>query len=315
MTKHKPTDPPLKYPGGKFFLRKEIVACFPDRKDYRVLVEPYCGSCAITLAHDPEGRVEICNDIDGQLINFWRVLQNQDASEELAQIIVNTPVARQEFDEAKARLLQPSSANGNKVRQAADFFLVNRQSVAAQGDDWVRPVLTRTRRRMSDQISAWGTAIDNTFEKVKARLMRILIENKPALEVIKKYADNKGVVTYADPPYLQETRVSKDAYKSFEMSSADHVELLTSLKQAQGFILLSGYPSNLYDDTLKGWHRFVKPMASHAGQGATKGQKLEVLWLNYRAPNPPKTLIYLPPEVATVDAWDYLKGVKPKENS
>ena len=76
---------------------------------------------------------------------------------------------------------------------------------------------------MSDNASAWLSAVDGLAD-VHARLRRVVVENLPALEVIRR-EDGPGTLFYCDPPYLHETRATVDAY-AFEMTEADHRELL-----------------------------------------------------------------------------------------
>ena len=105
------------------------------------------------------------------------------------------------------------------------------------------------------------------------RLRGVQIENKPAIEVVRRF-NFPNVLIYADPPYLLSTRHGKQ-YRC-EMTADDHAELLTVLKAHTGPVLLSGYDSPLYNDALKDWHREeIDVMA----QTATK--RREVLWMNF----------------------------------
>ena len=112
-----------------------------------------------------------------------------------------------------------------------------------------------------------------------ARLRRVLIENMPAVSLIGR-EDSPGTLFYCDPPYLHETRTSTDAY-SFEMSRDEHAELLKTLLHCKGKVILSGYPSQLYDAALKDWNRHSHDLPNNAAAGKQKRRMTEVLWCNF----------------------------------
>jgi DNA adenine methylase len=85
---------------------------------------------------------------------------------------------------------------------------------------------------------------------------------------------------YLDPPYLHQTRETTDAY-ALEMSEADHRDLLAVLRQVEGKVMLSGYPSDLYDAELAGWTRHEMAAPNHASGGRTKRTMTECLWCNW----------------------------------
>ena len=109
--------------------------------------------------------------------------------------------------------------------------------------------------------------------EVAERLRKVQIENRPALEVIKRF-DYENTFMYIDPPYLLETRRAKQ-YKC-EMDDAEHVRLLSLLQKSQAKIMISGYASELYDDMLTGWNR--QELVSHAEMGKPR---TEIIWMNY----------------------------------
>jgi DNA adenine methylase len=127
-------------------------------------------------------------------------------------------------------------------------------------------------------VNAWKTAV-KLLPILSERLREVHIFNKPAQEVIKTF-NNKNTLIYADPPYLHETRKSKDAYKC-EMTTDQHVELARILNSFQGKVILSGYPSPLYNRLYKNWNVATKKIANHSSQQKAKQMKTEVLWKNY----------------------------------
>jgi DNA adenine methylase len=104
---------------------------------------------------------------------------------------------------------------------------------------------------------------------------------EPAGRALIRREDKPGTLFYCDPPYLHPTRTSKKVYGPFELSEADHRELLDVLLGCRGKVMLSGYPSALYDDALAGWTRHTFDAANHAAGGKKKGRETEVLWCNF----------------------------------
>src|SRR5262245_42456877 len=164
------------------------------------------------------------------------------------------------------------------VADAVALFVLCRQSRGGGMKAWATPSRERTRRRMADNVSAWLSAVEGLAGACD-RLLRVAVENRPALEVIRAY-DGPLTFMYCDPPYLHETRAATDAY-ACEMSEVDHVELLAVLKRCQGKVILSGYPNPLYDDALTGWRRVDEDIANHAAGGASKRRMVECLWCNW----------------------------------
>ena len=83
--------PPIPYFGGKQTIAQRVITEMPGHKHY---VEPFCGSLAVLLAKEPVAH-ETVNDLDGDLVNFWRVLRDQP--EALARVCALTPHSRGEF--------------------------------------------------------------------------------------------------------------------------------------------------------------------------------------------------------------------------
>lgn len=269
------TKSPLKWHGGKSYLAKWILDHFPSRDEYTHYVEPFAGGLAVLMHHDSEGKSESVNDLNGELSNFWAVLQDPDLFSDFKRIIEAVPLSEVEWQESSKRTC------GNKVERAKNFFVLYRQSRQSLAKDYVTPT-RRTRRKMNEQVSAWLTAVDGLSEAHR-RLQRVEIRNMCATAFIRKY-DHEKAVFYCDPPYLHETRVSKNAYE-FEMTETDHLALLDCLKQIKGKFLLSGYPSDLYANELAGFKCFVREIDNKASSSKTKAKKTECLWVNYDAAN------------------------------
>ena len=273
---------PIKWHGGKFYVAKKILErdLVPRHLHY---VEPYFGGGALLLTRDPnderlwwpkhKGVSEVINDIHGELINFWRVLQDVETFERFRRRVEAIPLARDEWTKG-----HDHSPTGDPVDDAVAFFVDARQSRAGQMEGFTPLTRTRTRRHMNGNVSEWIGAVDG-LAAVHARLRRVVIENMPAIQLIGR-EDTDSTFFYCDPPYLHETRRSPKAYKH-EMNQSDHLQLLEVLRNCRGKVMLSGYPSSVYDDGLPGWHRVEIELSNHAAGGETKRRETEVLWMNY----------------------------------
>jgi DNA adenine methylase len=282
--RQKALSPPLKRHGGKNYLAAKIVALMPPHVHY---VEPFAGGAAVLLARAPndprfflsdhrdhQGVSEVINDLDGRLTNFWRVIGDVELFARFQRRAEAIPLSRPEFEKALAH-----EYGKDAVADAVAFFVENRQSRQALGTDFVTHVKSRVRRGMNDHASAWLSAVEG-LPAIHERLRRVVIENRPALDVIREH-DGEGTLFYVDPPYLHETRTATDAYGDFEMTEAEHRELLAVLLRCRGKVMLSGYPSRLYDETLIGWTRHEFDIANHASGEAKKDRETEVLWCNF----------------------------------
>lgn len=276
---------PLKWWGGKHYLAKEIIALMPRHLHY---VEPYAGGLAVLLEKDPfdqskywgkkcyeQGVSEVVNDINRELTNFWRVLQQEGSFAQFLRQIEATPFSQLEWAEAEERQHPLTDLD---VGAAVAFFIRCRQSRAGGFKDFATLSRNRTRGLKNEQVSAWLSCIEG-LPAVAARLRRVLILNQPALEVIGQQ-DGPGTLFYLDPPYLHETRASTNAYRH-EMTKDEHLELLTVIQHCAGKVLLSGYPSPLYDRELGSWRRVDFAIDNKAASGKTKRKMTEAVWLNF----------------------------------
>jgi DNA adenine methylase len=216
-------------------------------------VEPYAGGLAVLLAKNPDSVAEVVNNLHGDLTNFLRVLQYPPDFERFLRIVDAVAFSEPDWNDAGAWLA--GRPNADVVERAVWFFSHCRQSLAGRMDCFATLTRNRTRRGMNEQASAWRSTV-NGLPAVHARLLRAAILNRSALEVIRT-EDGPGTLFYCDPPYLHETRTARKVYGPLEMSEADHRHLLDALRQCKGKVMLSGYPSALYDAELAGWNRHI----------------------------------------------------------
>jgi DNA adenine methylase len=240
-------------------------------------VEPFAGGLAVLLAKDADGVSEVVNDIDEDLTNFWHVMRDTQAFARFHRIVQAIPFSEVEWRDARAHLDGPADAD--PVQRAVWFFVCCRQSLAGRKDTVAPLSRTRTRRGMNEQASAWITAVDG-LPAVYERVRRVAVLCRPAVEVLRSQ-DGPAVLSYCDPPYLHATRASTREYGRYEMSEADHRELLAVLRSVQGKVMVSGYPSELYDTALADWSRHTFDLPNNAASGRTKNRETEVLWCNF----------------------------------
>jgi len=274
----------IKWHGGKSLLASRILELAPPRvrngnapaasdPGYLHYVEPFAGGLAVLLANDPHGISEVANDLNGDLMNFWTCLRDPEAFQSMLRYIEATPFAEAAWDAAR-------NPAGDPAERAGSFFIHCRQSLAGRMDSFTGITKARTRRGMSNEVSAWLTAVEG-LPAFHERLRRVLLLNRPALEVVQGQ-DGERTWFYVDPPYLHATRTAPEVYRH-EMTEAQHGDLLDCLAGIRGRFTLSGYRSTLYDTEAKrhGWRRIDIQIPNHAAGGSRKRRMTECLWLNY----------------------------------
>ena len=266
---------PLKWHGGKHYLAKQILALMPPHVHY---VEPYFGGGSVLLEKDPHNVSEVVNDINGNLVNFWRVLRAPEHFAKFVRVIQATPFSQELWEESGA-VLETEAPDEIDVDRAIQFFIRCRQSRAGKFDAFATLSKRRTRRGMNEQASAWLSAVEGLPEAAQ-RMQRVAIYREDAVKVIQK-EDSTSTLFYLDPPYLHETRVTTQDY-AHEMNYEDHQRLLQTIKQVEGSVILSGYPSELYQTELQDWRRHQIEIDNKASSKSQKPIKTECLWMNFQ---------------------------------
>lgn len=252
----------INYPGAKWGMAKEIVSIMPSHRSY---LEPFFGSGAV-LFNKPPSAIETVNDIDGDITNFFKVLRER--SSELIEAISLTPYSREVFDDAH------ENRGTDDFDRAYRFAIRSRMGHGFKTYQKTGFKIDVYARERSYCVSVWNKMPEQIAEAA-ARLKGVQIENRPALDLIKKF-NYDNVLIYADPPYLLNTRAGKQ-YRC-EMSEQDHVDLLAALVKHKGKVILSGYPSEMYDRELRGWQKIQRKSYNQ-----NSDQRTEVLWCNFVA--------------------------------
>lgn len=263
------TKPLMRYHGAKFRLAPWVMGFFPEHHTY---VEPFGGAAGVLL-QKPRSASEVYNDLDGDIVNVFRVLQDQNTADELFRKLVVTPYARQEFEIAFVESSDPvERARRTLIRASMGFGSAGatKQRTGFRID---------SAREYSPAAHVWSEYPEQIAAFVE-RLRGVLIENRPAGEVVSGH-DRPDTLFFVDPPYLHSTRQMKGhRYYAHEMTDKDHAALLTQLNQAQGLVVLCGYDSEMYNDLLKGWERHQTKARISAGRGTSI--RTECVWLNPR---------------------------------
>lgn len=272
MTKA-PTRPVLRYHGGKWRSVATIVGFFPAHRCY---VEPFGGGASV-LMRKPRVYAEVYNDLAGEVVNVFRVLQNPPSAARLRELLALTPFARDEFRAA----YEPSDEPVERARRAIIRSFMGFGSASFNAKH-------ATGFRSNSKRSGTTPALDwrNYPEQIPAfveRLRGVVIENKNALEVMPTH-DGPDTLFYVDPPYPACVRAEgslrgvRQRYVH-ELSDNDHRTIAPALRSLGGMVVLSGRACPLYDDELyPDWERHE---FKHLDDGART--RVEVLWLNAAA--------------------------------
>lgn len=261
----KVNSPVLKYYGSKFLLAQWIISFFPQHKHY---VEPFGGAANVLLVKEPSF-LETYNDLNDKLVNFFQVLREKP--DELLHQIELTPWARTEFVRCLEEIDEIEPIEIARRLYARLQMSFSGQYHSDKGS-WRRYT---NGKRLINPI----TRKENFLNAAK-RLAEVQIENRDAFKLIQEL-DSPETLFYLDPPYIFSTRTTKNAY-SHEMDNDKHKEFAELLYKLQGFVILSGYPSKIYEDLFenKGWVKVTRPARILSGK-----TKTEALWLSPNTQN------------------------------
>ena len=272
---------PIKIHGGKGMLVHKLLPLIPKPTTY---LEPFAGGASVFFAKEFEGVNEVLCDANADISNLYEVLRNPLEFERLRRLLEATVFSEETF--VIARLLPHlsfmASYAGMSVTAAYNFLVLSRMSMSGRRETFAPPSLSRRRRGMNEQVSAWLTAIEG-LPAVHKRLQRAYVLSGDGIDLIPKF-DIEGSFIYADPPYHPSTRSSVGEYEAHEMTDAQHRALLGALSGVKNAkFALSGYRCELYDQAQEqhGWKRLDFPVKNHSGVGPQKENRVESVWMNY----------------------------------
>jgi DNA adenine methylase len=255
---------PVPYFGGKQTLAPWITSLLPAHEHY---VEPFAGGLSVLFAKKPS-RMETVNDLDGDLMTFWRTLR--DRPDDLLRACLLTPHSRAELEAT----WEPASDDLELARRIW-CRLAQGRSGTLRRTGWrhyIDPAGSAT--SMPGYLDAYVDRLAAAAE----RLRGVTLECLPALTLIGKYGAHQGALLYVDPPYLGTTRGWGRNYRHEMKNEDEHRELAAALNDCTATVVLSGYHSPLYDDLYAGWNRYEQ--ATTTGNAKTAKDRTEVLWSN-----------------------------------
>jgi DNA adenine methylase len=261
--------PLIRYHGGKFRIADWIISHFPRHKTY---VEPFGGGGSVLLCKEPS-QIEVYNDLDGEVVNLFRVLRNPEQRMQLEKQLYLTPFARAEFHLAYEDTDCPVEQARRMIVRAQMGF---GSAGATKGSTGFRMA---GGRQKNYEIQLWDQ-YPNRLAEYAQRLKQVLIENQEAAKIIRLY-DNEDTLFFIDPPYVRSTRTANVVAYRYEMSDSDHIELLDQLNQVKGKILITGYDHEIYNEKLSHWNKLTKQVQASGNMGGVS--RKECLWINPRA--------------------------------
>ncbi|MDC4634080.1 DNA adenine methylase [Acinetobacter baumannii] len=264
--------PLIRYHGGKFRLAPWVLSHFPSHTCY---TEAFGGAAGVLL-QKPRAYAEVYNDLDGEIVNLFRVLRNEEHRNKLVEQLVFTPYSRDDFQEAWEPCDDPVEKARRLIIRAQMGF---GSAGASKGITGFR---IDTKRAYGTAQALWVT-YPNHLAIVGQRLSGVLIENRPAIQVLQDHDDSE-TLHYVDPPYVHDTRYSgakTGRVYRHEMSDQDHEELLKVLLELEGKVIVSGYPSEIYNDYLAKWKRVDTSARISSGRGTDV--RTECLWISPNA--------------------------------
>lgn len=252
--------PPFPYVGSKAAIAGRVAAEFPAHRHY---VEVCAGSLAVLLAKPPSS-AETVNDLNGDLVAFWRTLR--DHPHELARACALTPHSRVEMYGA----LEPSDDEIEQARRVWVRLTQNSlRTTEARHDFWVKRITSGV--CYPDRLQSWASRLAPAAQ----RLARVSIDQRPAVEMVEMY-DAETTLMYVDPPYP-----GHDGRYPTRLD--DHAELVDALLKARAAVVVSGYPDTIYSRLADaGWRTVEIASRAQVPMGRTV-PRTEMLWINRRS--------------------------------
>jgi len=256
---------PITYYGGKQTMARHILPLIPEHNLY---CEPFAGGAAIFFAKQ-RSEVEVLNDTNRELINFYRVLQNDFTSLEKE---IKITLHSRDFHR-KASVIYNNSDMFSELKRAWALWVLSTQGFSGQLDSsWGYDLKKNsTPRRLENKKQAFNVDL-------AIRMQEVHLECADALYIIRS-RDKTASFFYIDPPYFNANMGHYDGY-----SKEDYEALLQLLSGIKGRFMLSSYPSDILSRHVKlnKWNikSFNGRVSVAARNGKQKG-KTEMLIYNY----------------------------------
>jgi len=245
--------PILRYYGGKFQASSKILGYFPK---HQVYVEPFGGAANILLRKD-RCDLEVYNDLNSRVVNFFKVLRDRPA--ELLMKLHLTPYAREELDYCC------TLETDDPLESARCLFVESWMTIQGAGIESNSKVNFRGSR---DRGGFFPPELSDLYACAE-RLKKVVIEHTDAFKVIDKY-DGENTILYIDPPY--NGRPGED----YAVKFTEHERLAEVLHAASSYVIVSALDNELYRKLYWDW-LFVDILIN----GTANRTKREVLIMNY----------------------------------
>ncbi|GET23119.1 DNA adenine methylase [Prolixibacter denitrificans] len=267
---YKKVNAPFGYFGSKNKLALQLCEDLPPHYCW---VEAFCGSASLTLAKEP-APIEVINDIDNEIVNLFKQLRTN--SERLCSDIALTPYAREEL--LKARI---EDENDGEIERARKFLV--QSMMAINGVFGVErsgfsSSNSYSRNNKEARVNRWYNLPDR-LTKVVERLKNVRVENRDAIELLKRFVNRPATLVYLDPPYLGKRT---NGYNMDMNDREYHSRLLDVANKAKCMVFISGYDNELYDSVLSnrnGWLKKTIETETKDSKGNSHA-RTEVVWMN-----------------------------------
>lgn len=283
--------PVLRYHGGKFRLAPLLLNIFPE---HAVYTEVYGGGGSV-LMQKPRCYSEIYNDLDGEVVNVFRVLQDRKKAARLEALLRVTPFARAEFElsykhtrseveRARRTIIRSFMGWGSdsisRLKASRAGFNTRISSTMSTGFRW------NANRSGTTPATDWKDWPEN-IRSFTERLQGVTIESRDALVILRKM-DRTDALHYVDPPYPMSVRkigngsALEHRYR-WEMTDVDHKKLSEVLHSLKGMVIISSYDGPLYRKLYRGWKKVQWTGGQYCNQAAAVNgsrQRTECVWLN-----------------------------------
>src|SRR6266478_9394368 len=283
--------PVLRYHGGKFRLAPLLLELFPD---HRVYTEAFGGGASVLMLK-PRCYSEIYNDLDGEVVNVFRVLQDRKRAARLEELLRVTPFARAEFllsykhtrsevERARRTIIRSYMGWGSdsisRLKASRAGFNTRISSTMNTGFRW------NANRSGTTAASDWK-GYPQEIASFVDRLQGVTIENRNALVILEKM-DREDALHYIDPPYPMSTRkigngTALEHRYRWEMTDNDHKKLAELLHSLKGMVIISSYQGPLYGKLYCGWKRVSWTGGQYCSQNSGDKTRTECVWLNRAA--------------------------------
>ena len=275
--------PPIHRMGGKHYLTGWLRRYIPGHVCY---VEPFAGAAHLLFTKAAPSPVEVLNDIDNHLVNFFQVIQATETRQALVDRLAFMPYSRKLWQEIRTRWKQ-GAVPGDLVEASAEWFFLNRTCFAG---DQARGGFACPSVTGRNPVQSFRNSVE-TFAAVAERLRNVCIENVDYADCLRRY-DSQNTLHYIDPPYLD----AGHYYGKENFAYEDHRTLARLLNEAKGMAMVSHYANGLYDELYRGWHRYEYSnfKGSHKSEGEEKPKTIEVLYCNFKPAGQTRSLFLIP---------------------